>query len=143
MSRFHLVCASLVLTREHDSGEMPLLSIADCEVLEDLFVSVLRATTPSHCIAPLLASITSPHFQRLILKLRTTAQRESDAVQTSLVDGISQLDRPLYRLAQGATGTNHRVSLMLLGQEPEFLSPGALRFSGNWLHMGQRRSGWG
>ena len=110
------------------SGAVPPLSILDCKVLEDVFVSVLGTTNSFHSIPPLLASITSPHFRKIILKLRTTAGRESDAVQISLADGISQLDGSLSHLARNATRINRRVSLVLLGQEPEFLAQGLFDF---------------
>ena len=107
---------------------MPTLSIAECGILEELSVSVPRATTSFHHVPSILASTTSPRFRRLVLELRATARRESDATQLTLADGISQLDGPLSRLAQNATKTDHQVSLVLLGQDPEFLAQGLLDF---------------
>lgn len=121
-----LIYESLVLI--NGSGVIPPLSIGGLKVLEDIFISILGVTTSFHHIPPLLASITSPGFQKFILEIRTTAQRESDAIQISLADGISQLDTPLSHLAQNAAVINRRVSLVILGQEPEFLAQGLFDF---------------
>jgi len=53
---------------------------------------------------------------------------ESDATQIDLTDGISYLDAPLSHLARVASEGNRKVSLVLLGQEPEFLAQGLIDF---------------
>jgi len=100
----------------------------NCEVLEELFVSVLGTATSLDHVPSLLASITSPCFRKFILELRTPTQRGNDAAQIALADCISQLDGPLSRLAQNAVGIDPRVSLVLLGQDPEFLAQGLFDF---------------
>jgi hypothetical protein len=73
-----------------------------------------------------MSSVASPCFQRLILKFRST--NHSDVVQIGLTDGISCLDAPLCHLARAALERNHTISLVLMGQEPEFLAQGLIDF---------------
>ena len=111
-----------------DPGTVPELSLQDCTVLEKVLLSVVGPTTSLLHIPALISSITSPRFKSLILKLRTTEQGERDAFQADLVDRISDLDAPLSYLGRVASKRNQKVSLVLLGREPEFLAQGLVDF---------------
>jgi hypothetical protein len=109
------------------SGGVPSLSLATCEVLEQAFITVVGDTSfPS--IASTISSVNSFHFQKLILELQTTAHRNTDLGQIDLVDGLNLLDAPLTRIARAASEKKREVSLILLGQDPEFLSLGFMDF---------------
>ena len=112
----------------NDLGEFPELSLQDFLMLERVFLSVAAPTISFHRISSLVSSITSTRFKSIVLKLRTTGQRERDAVQANLVDRISCLDAPLSHLACVSSKENHKVSLVLLGQDPEFLAQGLVGF---------------
>ena len=116
----------LALTR--DPGRVPELSLRDCTALERVSLSVVGRTASFPCISALILSITSPHFKSLTLKLRTIGRRERDTVQADLVDKIGGLDGPLSRLGRVALARNQKVSLVLLGWEPEFLAQGLVDF---------------
>jgi hypothetical protein len=111
-----------------DPGEVPELSLRDCLALEDVFLSIIGPAASFSRIASLISSVASPHFRSLVLKLRTTAQRERDIVQIDLADRISSLDVPISRLGRVASAKGHKVSVVLLGQDPEFLAQGLVDF---------------
>lgn len=116
----------VILTR--NQGEVPDLSLKDCTALEHLFLSIIGQTSSFHKISALISSITSNNFRSFTLKLRTTARREHDVVQIDLTDRISSLDIPLSRIGRLVAVRNKKVSLVLLGQEPEFLAQGLTCF---------------
>ena len=112
----------------HTPAEVPEFSLQDCSVLEQLLLSIAGTTASFTHIASLISSITSAGFRCLTLKLRTTVQREPYTVQTDLADRISNLDIHLSHLGCLALARNHRVSVVLLGQDPEFLAQGLVKF---------------
>lgn len=121
-----------------DTGEVPELSLQDCPAFEQVFLSVIGPTASFHKIATLISSISSTRFRSLVLKLRTTARRESDVVQVDLTDRIGILDVSLSRLGRVASARGHKVSLVLLGQEPEFLAQGLADFHEvGWIWAGE------
>ena len=97
-------------------------------MLERVSLSVVGSAVQFRGILSLVSSINSPHFQTLILKLQTAAQRESDIVLAGLVDRISCLDAPLSHLARVASEDDRKFSFVLLGQDPEFLVQGLIDF---------------
>lgn len=109
-------------------ANVPVLSLTTCEILEQIFVTVVGTNTSFQPIASTLSSVTSLRFQKLIFELRATAQREPDHIQVALVDRLSQLDEPMSRIARLALGKKREVSLTLLGQDPEFLAQGFVDF---------------
>ena len=109
-------------------ADAPIISLAACEVLEQMFVTVVGTDISFHALAYTLSSVTSSRFQKLILEFRTVAQRGPDHVQVDLVDRLSQLDWPLSQLARAASEKRREVSLTLLGQDPEFLAQGFMDF---------------
>lgn len=120
-----------VLTRYASSGlgDVPSLSLTTCERLEQIFVTVVGANTSFLSIASTLSSVASLRFEKFILELRTaTARRDPDFVQVELADRLSQLDLPLSQIAQVALEKDRKVSLVILGQDPEFLSLGFTGF---------------
>ena len=108
--------------------KLPDLSLQDLPALEQLFLSIAAPSAIFHNISALISSATSLRFRNLTLKLRATAQRERDAVQVDLVDKLSCLDAPLSNLARVSLKENHNFSLVLLGQDPEFLAQGLAEF---------------
>lgn len=111
-----------------DPEEIPEISLPDCSALEQVFLSVFDSIVSFHRISSLISSIASPHFRILTLKLRSTVEGGRNAIQTALVDNISDLDAPLSNLGRIASPMNRKVSLVLLGQEPEFLAQGLVDF---------------
>ena len=107
---------------------MPSISLQDCPALEQICISNIKHSASFRRISSIVSSVTSSRFQNLVLKLQTTGHRESDAIQIDLADGISHLDAPLSHLARVASEGNRKVSLVLLGQEPEFLAQGLIDF---------------
>lgn len=116
------------ISKAHYSGGVPLILLHDCLVLEQICVSDIRSNTSFSRISSILSSVTSSRFRELVLKLQATSHRESDATQIDLVDGISYLDEPLSHLARAASEGNLKVSLVLVGQDPEFLAQGLIDF---------------
>ena len=121
-----ILVAEPLLTR--NQGEVPDLSLKDCTALEHVFLSVKGPTASFPIISSLISSISSNDFKSFTLKLQTTARRERDIVQTDLTDRISSLDTPLSRLGRLVAARNKKVSVVLLGQEPEFLAQGLIDF---------------
>ena len=108
--------------------ELPDISLQDLLALEQVFLSVTAQTAPFHRISSLISSATSLRFKRFVLKLRTTARRESDTIQVDLADRLSCLDTPLSNLARVSSKENRAFSLVLLAQDPEFLAQGLADF---------------
>lgn len=106
----------------------PILSLAACETLEQIFITAVGTNGSFLPIASTLDSVTSPRFQKLILELRPTARRDPDSVQVELVDKLSQLDGPLSQITRINLEKNREVSLVLLAQDPEFLAQGFIHF---------------
>lgn len=105
-----------------------MISLGDCPTIEQICINGIKHNTSFRRIASIVSSVTSPRFQKLILKFHTTSRRESDATLVALTDGVGHLDEPLSRLVRVASGGNRGVSLVLLGQEPEFLAQGLINF---------------
>lgn len=112
----------------YDLANAPVLSLTTCEVLEQIFVAAAETSASFLPVASTLSSVTSLCFQKLILELRTTAQREPDCVRVDLVDRLSRIDGPLSLIARIALEGKREVSLVLLGRDPEFLAQGFTNF---------------
>lgn len=106
----------------------PIISVTNCEVLEQIFVTAARTRVSFEPIASALSSVSSPCFHKLTLELRTAARRDPDHIQVELVDRLSRLDEPLSQIARVALEKNRKISLMLLGEDPEFLAQGFVDF---------------
>ena len=110
-------------------GDIPVLSLTTCDVLEKIFVTAAETKVSFVPIVSTLSSVTSLRFQRLILELQTgTAERDPDHIQVDLTDRLSHLDEPLSQIARAVRGENREVSLVLLGQDPEFLAQAFVDF---------------
>lgn len=74
-------------------------------LLEYLFVGVVGPEAPFERISFALSSIASPHFRKFILEtsLREFPHLYCVVVQNCLMDGLTQLDRPLRVLANNAS----------------------------------------
>lgn len=109
-------------------ADAPILSLAACETLEQIFVTVVGTNASFQPVAHTLSSVTSRRFQKFILEFRTTARRDPDSDQVKLIDRLSQLDGPLSQTARVALEEKRKVSLIILAQDPEFLAQGFMDF---------------